>query len=137
MYSVFLLLTFIPVLSKAYIQLSSFSSTHFLLPLQITMASANIMVHGASSLISSVILSITIANSKGSKPILGAVPPSPRTPLSLLPHTSPLLYCHRTYLVLLSHTSLPIQTFTSNNIPPLLEPCYDLKLQENITATWR
>ena len=62
MYYVFLLLTFIPLLSKAYLQLSSFSSTRSLLSLQITMSSANIMVHGASSLISSVILSITIAN---------------------------------------------------------------------------
>ena len=43
MYSVFLLLTFIPLLSKAYLQLSSFSSTCSLLSLQITMSSANII----------------------------------------------------------------------------------------------
>ena len=67
MYSVVLLLTFIPLFSKAYIQLSSVSSTCSLLSLQITMSSANIMVHGASSLISSIILSITIANKQGLK----------------------------------------------------------------------
>ena len=67
MYSVFLLLTFIPLLSEAYLQLSSFSSTCSLLSLQITMSSANIMVRGASSLISSVILSIIIANKQGLK----------------------------------------------------------------------
>ena len=39
--------------SKAYIQLSSFSSTCSLLSRQITMSSVNITVHGASSLISS------------------------------------------------------------------------------------
>ena len=51
MYSVCLLMTFIHLLSKAYLQLSSLSSTCSLLSLQITMSSANIMVHGASSLI--------------------------------------------------------------------------------------
>uniref|UniRef100_A0A3B4DWA3 ZP domain-containing protein n=1 Tax=Pygocentrus nattereri TaxID=42514 RepID=A0A3B4DWA3_PYGNA len=44
-----------------------FSSTCSLLSPQITMSSANIMVHGASCLTSSVHLSITIANKKGLK----------------------------------------------------------------------
>ena len=60
---------------------------------------------------------------QGSKPILDAVPPSPRTPPSLLPHTSPQLYCRHTYLVLFSRTCLPIQTFSCNTTPvtpPLL-----------------
>ncbi|XP_054648940.1 uncharacterized protein LOC129190355 [Dunckerocampus dactyliophorus] len=65
MYSVLLRLTFIPLLSRANLHLSSFSSTCSLLSLQITMSSANIIVHGDSCLTSSVSLSITIANKKG------------------------------------------------------------------------
>ncbi|XP_068170159.1 MTOR-associated protein MEAK7 isoform X1 [Antennarius striatus] len=65
MYSVLLLLTFIPLLSRTNLHLSSFSSICSLLPLQITMSSANIIVHGDSCLTSSVRLSITIASKKG------------------------------------------------------------------------
>ena len=90
------------------------------------MSSAKIIVHGASSLISSVILSSPLQTNKGSKPIIGAVPPSPRTPPSLLQHTSPLLYSHHTYLVLFSHTSMPIQTVSCNTTPLLLGPCHTL-----------
>ena len=61
----------------------------------------------------------TLQTNKGSKLILDAAPPSPRTPPSLLPHTSPLLYCHHTYLVLFSRTSLPIHTFSCNTTPLL------------------
>ena len=65
MYSVFLLLTFIPRLSSAYLQLSSFYSTWSLLSLQITMSSTNIMVHGACCLITSVSVAVTIENNGG------------------------------------------------------------------------
>ncbi|KAF7663340.1 hypothetical protein LDENG_00211810, partial [Lucifuga dentata] len=65
MYSVLLRLTFIPLLSRAYLHLSRFSSTCSLLSLQITMSSANIIVQGDSCLTSSVSLSITTANKKG------------------------------------------------------------------------
>ena len=128
MYSVFILLTFVPLLSKPYVQLSSFSSICSLLSLQITMSSANIMVHGAFSLISSVILSITIANKQGLEADPWCHPPlhMSRTPPSLLPHTSLLLYCHHTYLVLFSRTSLPILTFSCNTTPLLLAPCHKL-----------
>uniref|UniRef100_A0A0E9QZD4 Secreted protein n=2 Tax=Anguilla anguilla TaxID=7936 RepID=A0A0E9QZD4_ANGAN len=65
MYSVLLLLTFIPLLSSAYLHFSRLTSTCSLLSLQIKMSSANIIVHGDSCLISSVNLSITIANKEG------------------------------------------------------------------------
>ncbi|KAF7650728.1 hypothetical protein LDENG_00121550, partial [Lucifuga dentata] len=50
MYSVLLRLTFIPLLSRAYLHLSRFSSTCSLLSLQITMSSANIIVQGEQRL---------------------------------------------------------------------------------------
>uniref|UniRef100_A0A8C4N0J5 Uncharacterized protein n=1 Tax=Eptatretus burgeri TaxID=7764 RepID=A0A8C4N0J5_EPTBU len=67
MYSVLLRLAFIPLLSSAYLHLSSFALACSLLSLQIMMSSANIIVHGDSCLISSVNRSITIANRKGLK----------------------------------------------------------------------
>ncbi|XP_068175572.1 DNA-directed RNA polymerase, mitochondrial isoform X2 [Antennarius striatus] len=59
------------------LHLSSFSSTCSLLSPQITMSSANIIVHGDSCLTSSVSLSITIATRRGSELIPDAVPPPP------------------------------------------------------------
>ncbi|XP_060764677.1 N-alpha-acetyltransferase 25, NatB auxiliary subunit isoform X3 [Neoarius graeffei] len=67
MYSVLLLLTFIPLRSSVYLHLSKPNSTSFLLSPHITISSANIMFHGDSCLTSSVKLSITMANKKGLK----------------------------------------------------------------------
>ena len=59
-YSVFDLLTFIPLLSNAYLQHSSLRSTSSLVSSQITISSANSIVHGGSLLTSSVSLSIIV-----------------------------------------------------------------------------
>ena len=64
-YSVRDLLTFIPLLSNAYLQHSFLSSTSFLVSSQITISSANSIVHGGFLLTSSVSLSIIIANRNG------------------------------------------------------------------------
>ena len=61
-YSVFNLLTFIPLLSNAYLQDSSLCSISFLVSSQITISSANSVVHGGFLLTSSVSLSIVTAN---------------------------------------------------------------------------
>ena len=63
---------------------------------------------------------------KGSYPILDAAPPSLRTPPSLLPHTSPLLYSHHTYIVPFRRNCLPIQTFSCNTSTLILAPCNKL-----------
>ena len=96
------------LLSKAYLQLSSFSSTCSLLSLQITMSSANIMVHGASSLMSSVILSITIANKQGLKADHWCSPTFTSNP-SVTPTA------HLTAVVLPSYISCTILTYFSAN----------------------
>ena len=64
-YSVFDLLTFIPLLSNAYLQDCSFCSTSSLVSLQIIISSANSIVYGGSLLTSSVSLSIITANRNG------------------------------------------------------------------------
>ena len=64
-YLVFDLLTFILVLSNAYLQHSSLCSTFSLVSLQITISSANSIVHGGFLLTSSVSLSIITANRIG------------------------------------------------------------------------
>ena len=64
-YLVFDLLTFIPLLSNAYLQDSNLRSTSFLVFSQITILSANSMVHGGYLLTSSVSLSIITANRNG------------------------------------------------------------------------
>ena len=63
-YLVFDLLTFIPHLSNAYLQQSSLRSTSSPVFSQITISSANNIVHGGSLLTSSVSLSIITANKK-------------------------------------------------------------------------
>ena len=55
-YSVFYLLTFIPLFSNAYLQDSSLCSTSSLVSSQITISTANSIVHGGSILTSSVSL---------------------------------------------------------------------------------
>ncbi|KAI5100394.1 WW domain-containing oxidoreductase [Silurus meridionalis] len=62
---------------SAYLHLSRLFSTCSLLSPQITISSANIMVHRDSCLTSSVNLSITTASGKGSEPILDAVQSPP------------------------------------------------------------
>ena len=104
MYYVFLLLTYIPLFSKAYFQLSSFSSTRSLLSLQITMSSAVVIVHGASSLISSVILS----NKQGLKA-------DHRCSLTFTSNPSVTPTAHLTAVVLLSYISCTILTYFSAN----------------------
>ena len=64
-YLVFDLLTFILLLSNAYLQDSNLCSTSSLLSSPITISSANSIVHGGSLLISSVSLSIITANRNG------------------------------------------------------------------------
>ena len=66
-YSLFDVLTFIPLLSNAYFQDSNLCSTSSLVSLQITISSANSIVHGSSFLTSSVSLSIITANRNGLK----------------------------------------------------------------------
>ena len=64
-YSVFDLFTFIPLLSNAYLQHSSLYSTSSLVSSQITISSANGIVHVGSLLTSSVSLFIITANRNG------------------------------------------------------------------------
>ena len=64
-YLVFDLLTFIPLLFNAYLQNSSLPSTSSLAFWQITMSSANSIVHGSSLLTLFVILSIITVNRNG------------------------------------------------------------------------
>ena len=66
-YLVFDLLTFIPLLSNAYFQDSNLRSTSSMVSSQITISSANSIVHGGSLLTSSVSLSIITANRNGSR----------------------------------------------------------------------
>ena len=67
-YSVFDLLTFISLISNAYLQHSSHCSTSSLVSSQITISSANSIVHGNSLLTSSVSLFIITANRNGLNP---------------------------------------------------------------------
>ena len=64
-YSIFYLLTFIPLLSNAYLQDSSLHSAFSLVSSQITISSANSIVHGGFLLTSFISLSIITANRSG------------------------------------------------------------------------
>ena len=64
-YSVFDVLTFIPLLSNAYLQDSNLRSTCSLISSQITISLANSILHGGTLLTSSVSLSIITENRKG------------------------------------------------------------------------
>ena len=133
MYSVFLLLTFISLLSKAYIQLFNFPSTYSLLSLQIT---CNVIGkhHDPWSFLSDLILAMhhhykqTIQ--KDSKPILGAVPPSPLNHSYRTPHrcNSCTVIIHN--LALCSQVILHCQSRLSHAMtcttPLLLAPCHKL-----------
>ncbi|KAK2811705.1 hypothetical protein Q5P01_000176 [Channa striata] len=103
MYSVLLRLTFMPLLTRTNLHLSSCSSTCSLLLLQISMSSANIIVQGDFCLTSSVNLSISIANKKGLKadPWCTTGPPA-----------GPLHYVYRRLQRVYRETSLPCFTET-------------------------
>ena len=105
-------------LHSSSLQLSSFSSTYSLLSPQITMSSANIMVHGASSLISSVILSITIAN----KQVLKADPwcsPTFTSNPSVTPTAHLTAVVLSSYIILYYSYILLCQSRLSHAIPHL------------------
>lgn len=72
-YSVLLLLTFIPLLFRAYLHLSSHLGST-LLSLQIRALSVNVIVHRDSSPTSSFNLSITITDKRGLEQILNELP---------------------------------------------------------------
>ena len=111
-YLVFHLLTFISFFSNAYLQHSSLYSTSSLVSLQITISSANSIVHGGSLLTSSVSLSIITAN----KSRLYADPwCSPTLTLKL----SVVLTAHLTIVLLPSYISCTSHTYFST-IPDFL-----------------
>ena len=126
-YSVFDLLTFIPLLSNAYFQDSNLRSISSLVSSQITISSANSIVHGGSLLTSSVSLSIITANRNG----LNADPwcsPTLTLKLSVVPtaHLTTFRFPH-TYPVLVAHTfplfrifSYSTQLFPWNPVVSLL-----------------
>ena len=127
-----LLLTFIPLLSKAYILLPSYRFVA--LAADHSVICKHHGLYGASSPISSHDLPSypsPLQTNKGSKPILGAIPSSPRTPppppVTPTAHLIAVVdYCYHTYLVLFSHTSLPLETVSCNTTPLLLVPCHKL-----------
>ena len=111
-YSVFDLLTFIPLLSNAYFQDSNLRSTYSLVSSQITISSANSIVNGGSLLTSSVSLSIITANRNG----LNADPwcsPTLTLKLSVVPAA------HLTTVSLPSYISCTSRTYFST-IPDFL-----------------
>ena len=111
-YSVFDLFTFIPLFSNAYFQDSNHCSTSFLVSLQITISSANSIVHGGFLLTSSVSLSIITVNSNG----LNADPwcsPTLNLKLSVVPTA------HLTTVLLRSYISCTSCTYFST-IPDFL-----------------
>ena len=105
-YSVFVLFTFIPLLSNAYFQDSNLCSTSFLVSLQITISSTNSIVHGGSLLISSASLSIITAK----RNVLNADPwcsPTLTLKLSVVP------IAHLTTVLLPSYISYTSRTYFS------------------------
>ena len=131
-YSVFDLLTFIPLFSNAYLQHSILCSTSFLVSSQITISSANSIVHGGSLLTSSVSLSVITANRNG----LNADPwcsPTLTLKLSVVPTA------HLTTVSLPSYISCTSRRYFFANLgflysttALLLEPCRKLSLDPRI-----
>ena len=109
-YLVFDLLTFILLLSNAYLQHSNLRSTSSLVSSQITISSANSIVHGGSLLTSFVSLSIIIANRNGLSPTL-------TLKLSVVP------IAHLTTVSLPSYISCTNRTYFSS-IPHFLIQCH-------------
>ena len=131
-YSVFDLLTFIPLLSNAYPQDSNLCSTSSLVSSQITISSANSIVHGGSLLISSVSLSIITANRNG----LNA---DPWCSLTLTLKFSVVPTAHLTTVSLPSYISCTsctyfstIRIFSYNTTALPAEPCRKLSLGPRI-----
>ena len=131
-YSVFDLFTFIPLLSNAYIRDSNLRSTSSLVSSQITISSANSIVHGGSLLTSSVSLSIITANRNR----LNADPWCSSTltlKLSVfLLHTSLLFRFPHTYPVLVLHTFPLFRIFSYSTTALPVEPCRKLSLGPRI-----
>ena len=131
-YSVFDLLTFISLLSNAYFQDSNLRSTSFLVSSQITISSANRIVHGGSILTSFVSLSIITANRNG----LNADPwcsPTLTLKLSVVPTA------HLTTISLPSYISCTSRTyfllfliFSCRTTALPVEPCRKLSLGPRI-----
>ena len=131
-YSVFDLLTFIPLLSNAYLQDSNLRSTSFLVSSQITISSANSIVYDGSLLTSSVSLSIITANRNG----LNADPwcsPTLTLKLSVVPtaHLTTVSLPH-TYPVLVVHTFPLFRIFSYSTTTLHAEPCRKLSLGPRI-----
>ena len=131
-YSVFDLLTFIPLLSNAYLQDSSLRSTSSLVSSQITISSANSIVHGGSLLTSSVSLSIVAANRNG----INADPwCSPTLTLKLsvviIAH-SPLFCFPHTYPVQVAHTFPLFRIFSYSTTALSEKPCRKFSLGPRI-----
>ena len=134
-YSVFDLLTFIPLLFNAYFQDSNLRSTSSLVSSQIIISSANSIVHGGSLLTSSVSLSIITANRNG----LNADPwcsPTLTLKLSVVPtavlHTSLLFRFPHTYSILVAHSFPLFRIFSYSTTAFPVEPCRKLSLGPRI-----
>lgn len=123
-----ILLTLILLLSTAYLHLSRHSFTYSLLSLQITILSANIIVHGNSCLSSSVNPSITIANKKGKRadpwhnttPTLNpsVTPTTPYCCLAVLIHVLQHNHIHQCHLLTSSCTVLLLAPYHTLSLNP-------------------
>ena len=124
-YLVFDLLTFIPLLSNAYLQDSSLRSTSSLVFSQITISSANSIVHCGSLLTSSVSLSIITAKRNG----LNADPwcsPTLTLKLSVVPTAHLTTVSLPSYISCTSctvHTFPLFQIFSYSTTALPVEPC--------------
>ena len=131
-YSVFDLLTFIPLFSNAYFQDSNLSSTSSLVSSQITISSANSTVHGDSLLTSSVSLSIITAKRNR----LNADPwcsPTLTLKLSVVPTAHLTTASLPSYISCTSCTYFsPIPNFLIQYYSSSVEPCRKLSLGPRI-----
>ena len=122
-YSVFDLLTFIPLLSNAYFQDSNLRSTSSLVSSQIAISSANSIVYGGSLLTSSVSLSIITAKRNG----LNADPwcsPTLTLKLSVVPTAHLTTVSLPSYISCTSCTYFPLFRIFSYSTTALpVEPC--------------
>ena len=131
-YLVFDLLTFIPLLSNAYLQHSSLCSTSSLVSLQITISSANSIVHGGSLLTSSVSLSIINANRNklNADPWCG---PTLTLKLSIDPTAHLTTVSLPSYIYLqVVHTFPLFRIFSYSTTALLAKPCRKLSLGPRI-----
>ena len=130
-YLVFEQLTFISLLSNPDLQHSSLHSTSSLVSSQITISSANSIVHCGSLLTSSVSLYIITANRNG----LSAYPwcsPTLILKLSVVPAAHFTTVLLPSYPVQVVHTFLKFPIFSYSTIALLSEPCCKLSLGPQI-----